>query len=130
MLKVSGTADSSDPIVPLKVIDLPDPIPSHIPEEQYDDFLADLDITKFLFVYTFNLAEDGLMDKYREAQQNLHLWQVWEAAITEVYVKTQTKDHNLPSDSLMESILARNSYRAKVIETWRERGAWYVHSIT
>ena len=76
MAKVSGTADSGNPIVPLQAIDLPDQIPSHILQEQGHDFLADLDISNFLFVYSFDLTEIGLMDQYREAQQNLHLWQV------------------------------------------------------
>ena len=58
-------------------------MPSHILQEQGHDLLADLDISNFLFVYSFDLTEIGLMDQYREAQQNLHLWQVWEATSTE-----------------------------------------------
>ena len=124
MAKVSGTTDS------LQAIDLTDQMPSHIPQEQAHAFLADLDISNFLFVYSFNITEDGLMDQYREAQQNLHLWQAWEAASTEENVKIKTREHSLPSDSLMKSILARNSYRAKVVDVLRERGSWYVRSCT
>ena len=66
------------------------------------------------------------MDKYRKAQQNVCLWQTWEAGSTEAYVKSKTASHNLLSDSSIKSILVRTAYRAKVIGVLRECGTWYV----
>ena len=88
------------------------------------NFLADYDSLTILAVHSFNFPEDALRDKYQEAQENVHLWQAWEAATTEEHLTSKTKSHDLPSDSSAKSILARSDYRAKVIKYWRGHGNW------
>ena len=106
-----------NPTMPLKEKDLPNEVPSHVLQDDRHDFFRPT-----LTSRSCNFTEDDIKDKYGKAQQNVRLWQTWEAGSTEAYVKSKTASHDLPSDSSIKLILARTAYRAKVIKVLRERG--------
>lgn len=87
-------------------------------------FLTDYALLNILHVVSVTWPRDDLKQAFLDAQQDLQDWQAWEASIVETYLQSKVKTHELPADSALDSILKRNSYRAKVAQVYREHGTW------
>lgn len=120
----SSIGDSSDLFKSLEAGDLLGDLKSLV--ELKDTQTADLDLPNILVAYSIPLPLDHLRQDYHKAQQNVHIWQAWEAARTEGLVQDQIKSRGLPSDSSYESKLKRTAYRVKVIQFLRESANWCV----
>lgn len=124
MASSSSLDDSSDLTIPLEAGDLSGDLKSIVLLE--DTKTADLDLPNILFAYSIPLPRDHLRAVYKKAQQNVHIWQAWEAARTEGLVHEKTRSKDLPSDNSYGSKLKRTAYRVKVIQWLRDHATWYI----
>jgi hypothetical protein len=102
-----------------------DPSYTEILGKKGKQFLTDYALLNILHVSAVACQRDDLKQAFHDAQQDIQDWQAWEASIVETYLQSKVKTRELPSDSDLDSILKRNSYRAKVAQVYREHGTWF-----
>lgn len=122
MTSSTSLVDSSDLFKSSEVGDLLGDLKSPFQLENTQN--ADLDLPNILAYYSIPLPHDHLREEYQKAQQDVHIWQAWEAARAEGLVQEKIKSGDLPGDNSYESKLKRTAYRVKVILYLRDNANW------